>query len=397
MEDSIVKAKGQVLLLETIFSSRIGGFVIFRFKFSHYHDAERNFEMVLPFHLQKGSLTVQLFIYDKDFFYNKIVGASEDLTKELVNNTNFFTDNYYTKEIPKKRGTRKLYCIRKNSPLYSYQQNIRENFLNKIAIPQYVHGFVPASSYFNFLNAHTGKKFFIRLDIKNFFESIDYYMLKDVFSYYFRINNTVTNEEVLENFINLITLDNKLPQGSITSPTTSNIVFRRNDIRIKKYCNKIGVSYTRYADDLLFSSNSNLLSKDHKYSHYFLKKIASILSSSHLLLNNDKTIISKHSISLNGFVIDQSIRLSRKKLKKLSSILFTIERYKAIGNKFNLLKEINLQSTDNHSFNNMEGLIQYIAGYRAFLIQLAPNPTLANNTTLKYINRCENALNFLHS
>lgn len=341
---------------------------------------------------------MQLFIYNKEFFYKKIVGGAENEISALINNPTFASNHYSIKEIPKKNGTRKLYCIDKTSDLYKYQQNIRVNFLNNIAIPDYVYGFIPNSSYFAFLEQHTGKKYYIRLDIKNFFESIDSNMLKEVFLNYFRINNTITNKETLDALISIITLGNKLPQGAVTSPVVSNIAFRKTDIRIKKYCEKLGVTYTRYADDLLFSTNNDLLSKEHKYLTYFLKKIYFILRSQEFQLNSTKTIISEDSISLNGFVIDQSVRLSRKKLKKISAILFTIEQKKSNSNRKEILDKINNEANDAFHFSNTEALIQYIAGYRAFLIQALHNSENGVNSKInRYVNRCEKALSFFHT
>lgn len=95
----------------------------------------------------------------------------------------------------------------------------------------------------------------MRLDIKNFFENINNQLIEKVFDYYFRIDDDTTNNEALIDFREMVTLEGKVPQGAITSPTLSNIVFRQLDLRIYKYCKKFNITYTRYADDLLFSSD----------------------------------------------------------------------------------------------------------------------------------------------
>jgi retron-type reverse transcriptase len=55
---------------------------------------------------------------------------------------------------------------------------------------------------------------------------------------------------------NLCTYKGYLPQGAVTSPSISNIIFSTIDDQIQSLCSKKRVSYTRYADDLSFSSNN---------------------------------------------------------------------------------------------------------------------------------------------
>ncbi|MBO1000649.1 RNA-directed DNA polymerase [Bacillus sp. SD075] len=333
---------------------------------------------------------MQIFLYREDFFYNKVLSSSKKAVDEIIKNKDKF---YQEKIIPKKNGYRTLSCLKKDSSLSKIQQSIRSNFLNKISIPDYVYGFVPKHSYKDFLSPHTKRKYYIRLDIENFFQSIDPDTLKEVFAYYFQINH-VTNEELLKQFIELVTLDNKVPQGAITSPIVSNIVFRQLDLRIRNYCKKFNITYTRYADDLLFSSDNPYIHKD-----FFIKKIKYIISTKGFKLNKNKIRYDKEFISLNGFVVENNIRLSRKKLKNLSSSLFILDRYK---NKFNLnevLMEIN-KIPFKKEINSIGSLINYLSGYRAFLIQLLNRENLEgdeNKKFLRYIERIQNAIIFLDS
>ena len=93
----------------------------------------------------------------------------------------------------------------------------------------------------------------------------------------------------------ITTLNNHAIQGAITSPAISNIIFRSLDIRIEKYCEKIGVHYTRYADDMLFSSESSYI-----HSYKFTNAIQAIISDKGFYLNRKKTLKCENEISLNG-------------------------------------------------------------------------------------------------
>ncbi|AIF42417.1 reverse transcriptase family protein [Virgibacillus sp. SK37] len=331
---------------------------------------------------------MQIYIYREDFFYNKILATSKSLVEEILKDKS----KYYTKrKIPKKNGFRTINCLEKNSALSKIQQSIRINFLNTISIPNYVYGFVSGQSYSDYLKPHVRRKYYLRLDIKNFFENITNDTLESVFSYYFRLNDNKNNEELLL-LIDLITLDGKLPQGAITSPTISNIVFRQLDIRINKYCKKFNINYSRYADDLLFSTDNKFLHND-----FFIKKIKYILSTRGFELNKHKIRYDQDSISLNGFVIEDNIRISRSKLKGLSSTLFIIDKHRSNFDITKLLSDIN-NSGLNREIKNKYSLLNYLAGYRAFLLQFLDreNPEeYYNKKVSNYVIRIQNSIELL--
>ena len=137
---------------------------------------------------------MQIYIYREDFFYNKILATSKSLVEEILKDKS----KYYTKRrIPKKNGFRTINCLEKNSALSKIQQSIRINFLNTISIPNYVYGFVSGQSYSDYLKPYVRRKYYLRLDIKNFFENITKDTLESVFSYYFRLNDNRNKEELL--------------------------------------------------------------------------------------------------------------------------------------------------------------------------------------------------------
>ncbi|WP_449355183.1 reverse transcriptase family protein [Virgibacillus natechei] len=259
-----------------------------------------------------------IFIYKENFFYDYVLNNSvEQINKAISDNKEL---NYYTVKAPKKNGVRVLNCIRNNTTLYHLQSSLKNNFLNKIPIAEPVYGFVKERSYSNFLAPHiwenNQERFYLRLDIKDFFGSINADSLKEVLKYYFKADDKASREMV-EILIEIISLNDALPQGAVTSPVVSNIVFRQLDLRIQKYCKKLNVTYSRYADDLLFSSTNNRIHKS-----FFTKMISAILKSRNFKINASKTKYSITEISLNGFVVGSNIRISRGKLRDLKRVLF---------------------------------------------------------------------------
>ncbi|UOY87648.1 reverse transcriptase family protein [Bacillus glycinifermentans] len=303
--------------------------------------------------------------------------------------------NYYLKDIPKKGGRRYLNCIEKETPLYVYQTSLKNKFLNNIPISENAYGFVKGRSYYDFLVPHTrgnneNGRYFLRIDIKDFFDSITTDILEETFKYYFKTDEKSSNEMV-GLIIDIISLNDVLPQGAVTSPVVSNIVFRQLDIRIQKYCNKLKVVYTRYADDLLFSSVNN-----RTHEPFFIKMISNILKTLNFNINFSKIKKSEEEISLNGFVVGQNIRISRKKKRDINRVIFIYKDKKPkTTSEFLTLLNSQIFTTrtrkNNEYFSSEISLLNYLSGYRSFLISLLPRSkqSIYYKNMKRYINNLE--------
>jgi len=289
-----------------------------------------------------------IIINNKMDFLNLIKENPEDQNK--IDDEKNIAYHHYT--IQKKTGVRHLYSIKKSTLLYKYQKNLYNNFLSKLLFPECVYGFRKERSYFDFLVPHISSRkqhCFLRLDISNFFESIQLSDVKECFKYYLDKDlGEDEKEDICEYFLKIVSYKGKIVQGAITSPAISNLVFRRLDIRIIKYCKKFGITYSRYADDLLFSCHHSYV-----FNRRFITCIRMILNDKGFSLNNRKTLRYTNEVSLNGYVIGEDIRLSRKKLSKLNKLIFELSSTAFTGfeNKSEKLSKIN-----------------ELAGYRAFLI-----------------------------
>ena len=192
-------------------------------------------------------------------FYDIIIKYDKDKLKLLLDNK----ENYYGNpiDVPKKNGYRQIYCINKRCDLYRIQKRMVDNFLKNIKVSDRTCGFVKGSSYYDFMEPHKDfykRNQYLRLDLKNFFGSISKKMVTDCLLYY--VDEKIVNrDELIKMIFEILTYNNILIQGAITSPIISNIVFRELDIRIQKYCRKYDIIYTRYADDLLFSGYNSIL------------------------------------------------------------------------------------------------------------------------------------------
>ncbi|NVJ47272.1 MAG: RNA-directed DNA polymerase [Cytophagia bacterium] len=119
----------------------------------------------------------------------------------------------------------------------------------------------------------------------------------------------------------LCTFKKKLPQGAPTSPMLSNIVFKEIDEKITHHCNSKLIVYTRYADDLTFSSN-NKTSLVEIYP--FLEDL---LNQHSFYLNKTKTqyLSGKGRMSVTGININEGrLTIGRTIKRRLRSCLYKI-------------------------------------------------------------------------
>jgi hypothetical protein len=305
---------------------------------------------------------------NKDSFCNAIW---EETFQKI--NGSYDKSDYASFTIPKKGGHRTITYLKKDSSLYNLQKKLLHNYLNKLTFPTCVHGFRLKESYQSYLAPHIASKYFLRLDIKDFFSSLSTEYISKELKRYISLSTDNDTEEIINLVVDLVTLEGTLPQGASTSPAVSNIVMARFDQRILKYCQALDITYTRYADDLLFSSNKF----DFSQKKWFIKKIKHILADAKLRINYSKIKVSKYELSLNGYVIaSNEIRLSRKRLSDIRHILSRMnQNYEILQtqgesvflSRINSLTLLHRNLTA-YPFETLFLLIQYLCGYRAFLI-----------------------------
>lgn len=313
-------------------------------------------------------------INNKYTFYNNILKINETELDMILTST--MKKNYYQSpiELPKKGGKRIVYSVNSEHRLYKIQKNVTKNFLDNILLPDTVYGFRKEKNYIDYLIPHIdfyGNNNYIRLDIENFFSSINTKTIRKTISSYFEVSANMNSKDVtkaIDNLIQILTYNGKVVQGAPCSPSLSNIIFRRLDIRIERYCRVFEVTYTRYADDMLFSSRSKML-----YQPSFISGISKIISDEKFVLNYSKIIRAEKVISLGGYVISDDIRLSRSKLSNISRVLFYIEKhkdYKSASYYDDLNSLLSKEMKDPIQFNGIYSLINYLSGNRAFIISV---------------------------
>lgn len=114
------------------------------------------------------------------------------------------------------------------------------------------HGFMRGRSITTNAREHRHRRWAFNLDLADFFPSINFGRVR---GYLIKNRNFELHEDVATIIAQIACHESALPQGSPSSPVISNLVAHVLDMRLVKLAARAGCTYTRYADDLTFSTN----------------------------------------------------------------------------------------------------------------------------------------------
>ena len=179
---------------------------------------------------------------------------------------------------------------------------------------------------FNAAKIHCGKKYVLKMDIKDFYGSVPYPFIEQVIK---NVCKRIKNADI-NYYLMITTVDDKLPTGAPTSAHIANACFSPVDKRIKDYANMLGVNYSRYMDDLTFSC-------DDKYLLNLIEKyVTKTLGNFGYKLNERKTKYisdNKQQNVLGVIVNNKDVRLPKKLRRKLRAALHNYSIFKSSGAK----------------------------------------------------------------
>jgi RNA-directed DNA polymerase len=118
---------------------------------------------------------------------------------------------------------------------------------------------------------------------------------------------------------------NVLPQGAPTSPILTNIVCQRLDHLLTGAARRFGCKYTRYADDITFSSLHNI----YQDKEAFITELNRIVAEQGFQIKTSKTRLQKSGYrqEVTGLLVNEKVNVKRRYIKELRKWLYLWERY----------------------------------------------------------------------
>ena len=120
------------------------------------------------------------------------------------------------------------------------------------------HGFRKKHSIITNANIHKSKRHVFNIDLEDFFPSIHFGRVQ---GFFIKNSHFELEPEVATTIAQIACHDKVLPQGSPCSPIISNLIGHLLDIRMVNLAKKAKCTYSRYADDLTFSTNKKKFSQ----------------------------------------------------------------------------------------------------------------------------------------
>lgn len=187
-------------------------------------------------------------------------------------------------------------------------------------------GFTSGKSVLDNAQIHVGHNYVFNIDLKDFFPSIPQARVwKRLQLSPFNFPAEIAN--VLAGLC--CTFDeeggrNVLPQGSPASPLLTNAICDTLDRRMKGVAKRFGLHYSRYADDMTFSSMHNVYQEDGE----FRQEISRIIKEQGFIMNDKKTRLQKVGArqEVTGLTVNAIANVSRKYISDLRWILHVWEK-----------------------------------------------------------------------
>jgi hypothetical protein len=182
--------------------------------------------------------------------------------------------------------------------------------------PDHVHGFVKGRSTFTNASCHLSQPCVLRVDLQEFFPSIDIDRVERAF------REQGMTREAANLCARLTTIDGRLPVGISTSPMISNLVFSATDSKLARFTATARINFTRYVDDLIFSGEVD---------NGTLERVQQIVNDDGWTVNRRKTHFMRRGGPqyVTGLYVGCSDRprIPRRIKRQLRRIIYLIEQF----------------------------------------------------------------------
>jgi RNA-directed DNA polymerase len=244
---------------------------------------------------------------------------------------------YSTFKIPKKNGSYRL--ISSPATHLKAAQKKLSDVLYEIYTPyNETHGFVKQRSILSNAEMHVtaNKKpqWVLNVDIQDFFGSINFGRVRGLF-----LKPPYNcNADIATLLAQICCHDNKLPQGAPTSPIISNMICRQLDRELRKVARENKCEYSRYADDITFSSKAKFFPKklaksnnddESEVAVTLGYELRHVFKNNGFEINSDKSRLAHHTQrqEITGLTVNDKPNVKRQFVREIRAMLHAWEKY----------------------------------------------------------------------
>lgn len=263
-------------------------------------------------------------------------GLSDEFYPFTMKNLNYYCNpnnsfhRYKQFKIKKKSGGFRQITAPRNQSFMLLLRYVNEIFKAVYTPSDYVMGFTEGRSVVTNANKHKGHNYVFNIDLKDFFPSIHQARVWKRL----QLKPLLFKQPIANVLAGLCSMKEKteddnirfvLPQGAPTSPIITNMVCDNLDRRLAGLAKRFGVVYSRYADDITFSSMHNV----YQTSSEFRKELKRIIESQDFTMNEAKTRLQKLGSrqEVTGIIVSDKLNVYQKYVRDIRNILYIWHKY----------------------------------------------------------------------
>ena len=278
-----------------------------------------------------------------------------------------------TRQIDAPMGALKIIQQRIAYALSEHQKSLREEKNIRANIS---HAFEKKKGIISNAQIHRNKYLVLNMDLEHFFESFHF---GRVSGYFEKNKDFLLSHSVAIIVAQLTCYRGHLPQGAPSSPIITNLICQIFDMRILKIAKKYKLDYTRYADDLTFSTNdrSFVEKKD-----LFIEELEKEIVKAGFAINQKKTRMCLRDAQqmVTGLVVNQKLNVNAeycRTTRAMAHQMYTTGSFQIDGQKgtlaqlegrFSFINQLdhynNKIDGEKHTFRTLNGREKQ---YRKFL------------------------------
>lgn len=258
------------------------------------------------------------------------------------------TQKYYLFKIPKKSGgereikapTPQLKSVQSRLAQLLYQcaeeilpddrKHKNEKFYSRRRSRKAVsHGFKKGLSITSNAEMHIYRKYVLNVDLEGYFPSINFGRVR---GYFIKNKNFLLEPDIATIIAQIACHANELPQGSPCSPIISNLITETLDMRLVRLAKENKCTYSRYADDLTFSTNQkifpNCLAYENNGTWVVGPALMSCISRSGFAIKHQKTRIQFKTSrqTVTGLVVNKNVNVKSEYYRNARSMCHELFR-----------------------------------------------------------------------